>query len=422
MSATLPVAQALLGLVVFLGIAWAVSENRRAFDGRTVLMGLALQVILATIILKVGFVQSAFLWIAQGIGSLKDATCEGTKFVFGYLGGGECPFELKHETSPFIFAFQALPMVIVISAISMLLFHWKVLPYLVRSFSHVLRKTLRIGGALGVCCAAKVFLGQTEAPLLIRPYLGKVSRSELFTVMTAGMATTSASLMVLYGSILENTIASPISHILTASIISIPAAIVISRIMVPQTKGDDTSGEMVVPYEFSGSMDAVSRGAQDGLQLFLAVIAMLITMLALVKLLNIFLAIFPPVGGEALSLQRIFGYVFAPITWLMGIDWKEAIPAGNLLGTKTALNEVLAFVGLSELPAGTLSDHTKTIMTYALCGFANLGSIGIQIGTMGTLAPERRTEIISLGFKALLAGTIASCMSGTLVGMLHWLG
>lgn len=422
MSATMPVAQALLGLVVFMGLAWMVSENRRAFDARTVLMGLGLQVILATIILKVGFVQSAFLWIAQGISSLKDATCEGTKFVFGYLGGGECPFELKQETSPFIFAFQALPMVIVISAISMLLFHWKVLPYLVKSFSHVLRKTLRIGGALGVCCAAKVFLGQTEAPLLIRPYLGKVSRSELFTVMTAGMATTSASLMVLYGSILEKTIASPISHILTASIISIPAAIVISRIMVPQAKGDDTSGDMVVPYEFSGSMDAVSRGAQDGLQLFLAVIAMLITMLALVKLLNIFLAVLPTVGGDVLSLQRIFGYVFAPVTWLMGIDWAEAVPAGNLLGTKTALNEVLAFVGLSELPAGTLSEHTKTIMTYALCGFANLGSIGIQIGTMGTLAPERRSEIISLGFKALLAGTLASCMSGTLVGILHWFG
>jgi concentrative nucleoside transporter, CNT family len=176
-----------------------------------------------------------------------------------------------------------------------------------------------------------------------------------------------------------------------------------------------------MPYEFSGSMDAVSRGAADGLQLFLAVIAMLITILALVKLVNIFLGVFPDMGGEPLSLQRILGYFFAPITWMMGIDWQDALPAGKLLGTKTALNEVIAFIGLSELPADTMNVHTKTILTYALCGFANLGSIGIQIGTMGTLAPERRPEIISLGFRALIAGTIASCMSGTVVGILHWI-
>ncbi|MBA4750564.1 MAG: nucleoside:proton symporter [Alphaproteobacteria bacterium] len=420
MNATFAVAQALVGLVTFLGLAWICSENRRKFDTKTVVMGLGLQIVLAFVILKIPFVQQAFLWIAQGISSLKDATCEGTKFVFGYLGGGDCPFEMKENTHSFIFAFQALPMVIVISAISMLLFHWKILPAMVRGFSSVLRKSMNIGGALGVCCAAKVFLGQTEAPLLIRPYLSKVSRSELFTVMTAGMATTSAALMILYGTILENTISSPISHILTASIISIPAAIVISRIMVPQ-QGEDTSGEMVTPYQFSGSMDAISRGAADGLQLFLAVIAMLITVIALVKLINIMLGTLPDMGGEPISLQRLFGYAFAPVTWLMGIDWKDAVPAGNLLGTKTALNEVIAFISLADLPKDLLSDHTKKIMTYALCGFANLGSIGIQIGTMGTLAPERRNEIISLGFRALMAGTLASCMSGTIVGILHWI-
>lgn len=420
MNATLAVAQATFGLFMFMALAWVCSENRRKFDLKTVVLGLCLQVVLATVILKIGFVQNAFLFIANGISSLKDATCEGTKFVFGYLGGGDCPFPLKDNASPFIFAFQSLPMVIVISAISMLLFHWGILPYLVRAFSSVLRRTLKVGGALGVCCAAKVFLGQTEAPLLIRPYLNKISRSELFTVMTAGMATTSASLMILYGTILENTIANPITHILTASIISIPAAIVVSRIMVPH-QGEDTSGDLVMPYEFSGSMDAVSRGAADGLQLFLAVIAMLITILALVKLVNIFLGVFPDMGGEPLSLQRILGYFFAPVTWMMGIDWQDAIPAGKLLGTKTALNEVIAFIGLSELPADTMNVHTKTILTYALCGFANLGSIGIQIGTMGTLAPERRPEIISLGFRALIAGTIASCMSGTVVGILHWI-
>ncbi|MFN7709605.1 MAG: NupC/NupG family nucleoside CNT transporter [Holosporales bacterium] len=417
MGSSPSIIQGIFGLCSFILFCWLISENRRKVDVKNILIGLGLQVVLAFLILQVDVIKTGFLAVSSAIGTLKDATTEGTKFVFGYLGGGDVPFEMKPGASSFIFAFQPLAMVMVVSALSMLLFHWKILPILVRGFSWALRRTLNIGGALGVCAAAKVFLGQTEAPLLIRPYMAKFSRSELFTVMTAGMATTSATIMVLYSTILENTIANPISHILTASIISIPAAIVVSRIMIPHV-GEDTSGDMVLPYQFSGAMDAVSTGASEGIKLFLNILAMLIVALALVKLVNMILGAFPDVVGEPLTLQRIFGVVMAPVAWLMGISWSEALIAGNLLGTKTVLNEVVAFIGMAELPKDSLSTHSNLIMTYALCGFANLSSIGIQIGAIGTMVPERRKDIIALGFRAVIAGTIASCMSGTVVGLL----
>ncbi|MGN6670720.1 MAG: NupC/NupG family nucleoside CNT transporter [Candidatus Nucleicultricaceae bacterium] len=409
--------QALLGIFVFMLIPWLLSENRSEVRVKAVLGGIFTQFILAFLILKVSVIQKAFLLMSKGINELKLATLEGTKFVFGYLGGADLPFTVNEGCSSFVFAFHALPMIIVISALSMLLFHWKVLPTIVRFFSWGLNKTLDVGGALGVCCAAKVFLGQTDAPLLIRPYLEKISRSELFTIMTAGMATTSATIMVLYGSILEQSIANPVSHILTASIISIPAAITISRILIPHV-GEDTTGEMVIPYHFTGSMEAVSQGATDGMKLFLNIIAMLIVALALVALVNSILSLIPLGSGQGLQLQTIFGWMMSPVTWLMGIPWSEAHTAGNLLGTKTVLNEVVAFISLADLPKGTLSPITNLIMTYALCGFANFSSIGIQIGGIGTMAPSRRHEIIQLGFRALLAGTLASCLSGTMVGLL----
>jgi CNT family concentrative nucleoside transporter len=353
--------------------------------------------------------------------ALKDATVAGTSFVFGYLGGGESPFHPKEGVNSYIFAFQALPMVIVISAISMLLFHWRILPVIVKVVSGGFQKILGIGGALGVCAAAKIFLGQTEAPLLVRPYLGKFSRSELFTVMTAGMATTSISIMVLYAMILEGTIPDPITQFLTASIISVPAAITISRILIPQV-GEGTSGHMVVPYQFSGSMEAITQGTSDGMKLYINIVAMLIVFLAVVALANSILSLFPNIGGEPMSLQLLLGYILAPLAWLIGIPWEEAVPAGALLGKKTILNELVAFASLAGLPKGLLSLKTNLIMTYALAGFANLSSIGMQIGGIGMMVPERKQEIISLGFKAMIAGTIASCMSGAIIGILHSFG
>lgn len=413
--------QACAGLALFFFLAWLFSENRKQVNFKTAFMGFLIQVVLAIIVTKFGIVRDAFLWIGGGVMALKDATTAGTSFVFGYLGGGDVPYHAKEGANGFIFAFQALPMVIVISAVAMLLFHWRILPFIVKIFSGIFQKALGIGGALGVCAAAKIFLGQTEAPLLVRPYLGQFSRSELFTVMTAGMATTSISIMVIYAMILEGTIADPIAHILTASIISVPAAITISRILIPQI-GEQTSGHLVVPYQFSGSMEAITQGTSDGLRLYMNILAMLIVFLAIVALANSLLSLLPTVGGDPISLQLLLGYLLAPLAWCLGIPWEEAIPAGALLGKKTILNEIVAFIGLAELPKGILSVKSDLIMTYALAGFANLSSIGIQIGGIGTMVPERKQEIISLGIKAMIAGTIASCMSGAIIGILHSIG
>jgi len=415
------VLQACAGLILFFFLAWLFSENRRQVNFKIALMGLAIQIVLAIVVTKFGIVRSAFIWIGGGVMALKDATFAGTSFVFGYLGGAETPFQQKEGANVFIFAFQALPMVIVISAISMLLFHWRILPFIVKVFSAFFQKILRIGGALGVCAAAKMFLGQTEAPLLVRPYLGQFTRSELFTVMTAGMATTSISIMVVYALILEGTVPEPITHILTASIISVPAAITISRILIPQV-GEKTSGQLIVPYQFSGPMEAITQGTSDGLKLYINIIAMLIVFLAIVALVNSLLGLLPRMGSEAISLQLLLGYILAPLAWFLGIPWEESITAGALLGKKTILNEIVAFIGLAELPKGTLSAKSDLIMTYALAGFANLSSIGIQIGGIGTMVPERKQEIISLGIKAMIAGTVASFMSGAIIGILYSFG
>lgn len=411
--------QGIFGIFVFLGIAWALSENRRGVNLKFTLIGVLFQLILAIMITQLSFVRSAFEGLSHGVTALKLATLEGTKFVFGYLGGGSVPFEVLPNSggSTFVFALQALPMIMVVSALSMLLFHWNVLPVIVKGFSFVLQKTMRIGGALGVVAASKVFLGNMDAPLLVRPYLKDFSRSELFTLLTCGMATTSATVMTLYTTILEHTISNPIAHILTASIISIPAAIIISRLMVPQ-EGKMTTGDLVVPYKFSGWMDAVSRGTSDGLHIFLNIAAMLVVVLALVALVNTLLSQLPEVGGEILTLQRIFGIFMMPFTWLMGIPWSEALVAGKLLGTKTALNEVVAFLDLSKVPKADLSATSTLIMTYALCGFANFSAVGIVIGGMGAMVPERRDEIVNLALKSVLAGTLATCMSGALIGVL----
>ncbi|MGL5783926.1 MAG: NupC/NupG family nucleoside CNT transporter [Alphaproteobacteria bacterium] len=422
MNETVLIFQGMLGVCVFIGLGWLLSENRRLVNFKAAFLGFGAQFALAAVIIKVKLIRDFFLWISCGVNALKESMLEGTSFVFGYLGGGEVPFAVKTGSHTFIFMFQALPMIMVISALAMLLFHWRVLPIIVEGFSWVFQKILGVGGALGVCAAAKIFFGQTEAPLLVKPYLRQFTRSELFTVMTAGMATTSVSLMVLYSTILEKTIVDPVAHILTASIISIPAAVVVSRIMVPHT-GDTTSGHIVAPYNFSNSMDAISQGTADGMRLMLNIAAMLVVTLALVALVNKILGTLPLLRGHPVTLQLIMGYFLSPVAWLMGIPASETVFAGSLLGTKAILNEVAAFISLSSPNHQVIHPTTNLIMMYALCGFANLASIAIQIGGIGGMVPERRNEIIALGFKALIAGTLASCMSGTVIGLLyhmHW--
>jgi CNT family concentrative nucleoside transporter len=410
------VLQAFLGIIVFFTFCWFFSENRRQIKPLQIILGLLAQFTVAALIMHVEMVRKVFVFLSKGVIAVRDATLQGTSFVFGFIGGGPLPFEAKGNT--FVFAFQVLPMIMVVSALAMLLFYWRILPAFVKVLSFCLRKTLGIGGALGVCSAAQIFLGQTEAPLLVRPYLKNMSRSEIFSIMCMGFATTSATIMGLYALVLEQSVPQSMVHILTASIISIPAALSLSRMVVPPST--QTAGEMVLPYEFSGSMDAISRGTSDGIRLFINVLAMLIVFVALVALANKILGLFPNFMGEAISLQRILGFLMAPLSWLMGIPWAEAKTAGSLLGIKTILNEFYAFTELAKMGDTELSVHSRVIMTYALCGFANISSMGIVIGGFGGLVPEKRAEIISLSVKALIVGTLASCLSGSVVGILWW--
>ncbi len=408
--------QAVLGLFVFLGIAWLISENRRAVRYTIVLTGVAVQLAVAGVLLYVPLFKKIFLLLNNVVLALESATQAGTSFVFGYIGGGTPPFLLQDPGSNFILAFQALPLVLVIGALSALLFYWKILPYIVKGFSFLLQKTMNIGGALGLGASTTIFLGMVEAPLVIKPYLKNMTRSELFSLMTVGMACIAGTVMILYATFLNNVIPDPLGHLLIASFIHVAAAITIARIMVPET-GEETAGQLIPRRTASSSMDAVVKGTMDGLQLLLNIIAMLVVMVALVHLANLLIGLLPNVAGQPLTLQRLLGYVMAPIVWLFGIPWSQAQTAGYLMGTKTILNELLAFLEMAKLPAGALDERSRLIMTYALASFANFGSLGILIGGLGSLSPERRDEVVGLGMKALVAGTLATCMTGAVIGI-----
>lgn len=413
--------QPLLGLAVFILLAWAVSEHRQQSPWRTILAGLALQIGLAWMFLHLSLFRQLFALLNQAILALDTATQAGTAFVFGYLGGGSTPFEVTAPEASFVLAFRALPLVLVVSALSAVLFYWRILPVIVNAFSWALQRTMGIGGALGLSAAANLFIGMVEAPLVIRPYLAKLTRSELFAMMTCGMATIAGTVMVLYASILSGTIADSMGQILSASLISAPAALMIARIMIPET-GQPTAGHLPRQQSVHSSMEAVTKGTLDGLQLFFSIIAMLIVFVALVHLVNQLLAVLPAVAEESLSLQRLLGWLMSPVAWLMGVPWSEAVTAGSLLGIKTILNELLAYLQLASLPENALSSRSELIMTYALCGFANLGSLGIMLGGLCTLVPERQAEIVNLGMRSILSGTLATCMTGTVIGFLTGIG
>jgi CNT family concentrative nucleoside transporter len=412
------VLQGSAGLVAFLLLAWLMSENRKQVSLKAVGVGIGAQVVTALILLKVPVFRQFFLVLNDGVMALEAATAAGTAFVFGYLGGAPLPFVETYPGAAFVLAFRALPLVLVISALSALLFHWHILPVVVTGFSWCLRKTMGLGGAEGLGVSANIFVGMVESPLFVRPYLEKMTRSELFTLMTAGMATIAGTVMVLYASILSDAIPGVMGHILTASIISVPAAVTVAKIMVPETRSP-TGGQLAVANPDAGSMDAVTRGTLQGVELLINIVAMLVVLVALVHLVNTMLGVFPDMGGRPLTLQRVLGGVMAPIVWFMGVPWKEAPVAGSLMGVKTVLNEFLAYLELSRLAPGVLSDRSMLIMTYAMCGFANPGSLGIMIGGMGTMAPGRRSEIVALGLRSVVAGTLATCMTGAVVGILH---
>ncbi|MEJ2691516.1 MAG: nucleoside transporter C-terminal domain-containing protein [Candidatus Thiodiazotropha sp.] len=409
--------QGLAGLLIFPLLAWLISENRRAFDWRVPLAGLALQLAIALLLLKLPLFQALFIQLNQLLLILQQATEAGTSFVFGYLGGAETPFIESGTGSSFILGIRALPLVLVVSALSALLFHWRLLPLIVGLFSRLLQRSLNISGALGLGAAANIFVGMVESPLLIRPYLSKLTHSELFSLMTLGMATIAGTVLALYASLLEGVVPNPVGHLLTASLISAPAAVMISRLMVPETEAG-TVAELIAPQAVNSGMEAITYGTLEGLRLLANIIAMLIVLVALVSLLNQLFGLLPDVGGASLSLQRLLGWLMAPLAWLTGIPWSEATAAGALLGTKTVLNELLAYLQMGKLPAEELGERSRLIMTYSLCGFANFGSLGIMLGGLGAMVPERRSEIVALGMKSIVAGTLATLLTGTVVGLL----
>ena len=375
----------------------------------------------------------AFGVINDAVGAISAASRAGTSFVFGYLGGGALPFDLKAPGADFILAFQALPVMLVMSVLTTLLFYWRILPPIVRGMAWLLERTLGVGGAVGLSTAANIFLGMVEAPLFIRPYLAQLTRSELFLVMTGGMAGIAGTVLVLYATFLAPLIPDAAAHFVIASVLGAPAAILVSLIMVPETAGKRTGGALADPGDpawrswiprwrrptrCASTMDAIVKGTTAGLELLLNIIAMLLVLVALVYLANAVLGLLPDIGGAAISMQRLLGYVMAPVCWLMGLPWPQAVTAGSLMGIKTVLNELIAYVELAKLGTDALDPRSRLIMLYAMCGFANFASLGIMIGGLGTMAPERRDEINALGLKSIVSGTLTTCLMGAMVGVL----
>jgi CNT family concentrative nucleoside transporter len=412
--------QSAFGVVALLAMAWAISENRRAVSWKQAAIGLGLTLLTALVLLKLPGVAHVFSVINDAVGAISSASRAGTSFVFGYLGGGALPFDLKTPGADFILAFQALPVVLVMSVLTTLLFYWHILPPVVRGMAWLIERTLGVGGAVGLSTAANIFLGMVEAPLFIRPYLSQLTRSELFLVMTGGMAGIAGTVLVLYATLLAPAIPDAAAHFVIASVLGAPAAILVSLIMVPETEGKRTGAALDDPdIHADSTMDAIVRGTAAGLELLLNIVAMLIVLVALVYLANAMLGLLPNVGGAPVSLQRMLGYAMAPVCWLMGVPWPQAVAAGSLMGIKTVLNELIAYVELSKLGSDALDPRSRLITLYAMCGFANFGSLGIMIGGLGTMAPERRAEINALGLKSIVSGTLVTCLMGAVVGMLN---
>lgn len=412
--------QSAFGVIALLGIAWALGENRSKVSLRQATIGLALTVAAAVILLKLPVVTRAFSSINDAVSTIAAASRAGTSFVFGYLGGGALPFDLKNPGADFVLALQALPVVLVISVLTSLLFYWRILPPIVRGMAWLLERTLGIGGAVGLSTAANIFLGMVEAPLFIRPYLTQLTRSELFLVMTGGMAGIAGTVLVLYATFMAPLIPDASAHFVIASVLSAPAAILVSLIMVPETEDRRTGGLLANPdASATSTIDAIVKGTSAGIELLVNIIALLLVFVALMYLMNAILMMMPTVGGNTLSVQRMLGYVMAPVCWLMGLPWDQALTAGSLMGVKTILNELIAYVQLAKLGSDALDARSRLIMLYALCGFANFASLGIMIGGLGTMAPERRNEINALGVKSIVSGTLTTCLMGAIVGVLN---
>lgn len=410
-------AQSALGLVVLLFLAQVLGERRSFRAWRVAVVGAALQIALAAAMLFLPGITDAIAAVNRLVSALDAASAAGTSLVFGYLGGGPLPFKESFPGAAFVLAFRALPIILVVSALAAVLTHWRILPLVVRGFGLLLERSFRIGGPTGLASAANVLVGMIEAPLLVRPYLSRMSRSEIFVLMTAGMATIAGTVYVLYSIILTPAMPDAASHLLVASVISAPAAVTVALLMVPQ-EGPPTEGRLEIPRESASAMDAVVRGAERGVRVLVAVVALLIVFVALVHLVNAGLALLPDLADAPVTLQRLLSWPLIPVAWLMGVPWEEASAAARLLASKVVLNELVAYLELAKLPEETFSARSELIVVYALCGFANLGSLGIMIGGLSTLVPDRRSEIVALGARSVVAGFLATCLTGAVIGIL----
>ena len=412
-------AQSLTGLVLVMALCWLASEDRRRFPWKLAVGAVAVQ--LGLVLLLFGFppARAALQGIGQGVDALSSSTATGTAFVFGYLAGGVQPFPTSGPAAPFLLAFRVLPVILVVCALSALLWHLKILKWITRAFGFAFEKTLGLRGPPALAVAATIFMGQVEGPIFIRAYLDKLSRSELFMLMSVGMSCVSGSTMVAYVSLLKDSLPNAAAHVLTASLISAPAGVLLSRIIVPADPAE-AGGE--TPFgddkTYDSAIDAVSHGIGDGLQVVLNVAATLIVFVAFAALTDHLLALLPAIGGQPVTIERILGVIFSPLAWAIGAPWSEAPLAGQLLGVKMVLTEFSAFIQLGHTPPGALSPRTRMIMTYALCGFANIGSVGINVSGFSVLVPSRRPEVLALIWKALMAGFLATCMTGAIIGAL----
>jgi CNT family concentrative nucleoside transporter len=410
--------QSLLGIIALIGFAWLISESRHAVSWRRVGIGLAVTLALAVLFLKVPPVTRAFGGLNSAVDAIAEASRAGTSFVFGYIGGGPLPFELKSPGSEFVLAFNALPIVLLMSVLTTLLFYWGILPPVIRGFAFALRRTMGVSGAVGLSTAANIFVGHVEAPLFIKPYLARLTRGELFVVMTGGMAGIAGTVLVLYSQFLKTSVPDAAGHLIIASVLGAPAAVLIGQIMVPDEGKPGTEQLATIEPVAESTMDAIAKGATTGMALLLNMIAMLIVFVALVHLVNAMLSVLPLLGGDPVTLQRMLGWIMAPVTWLIGIPWAQAPTAGSLMGIKTVLNELIAYLEMAKLPPDALDPRSRLIMVYAMCGFANFGSVGIMIGGLTVLAPERRSDIIAMGMKSIVSGTLATLLMGAIVGVL----
>ncbi|WP_018147066.1 NupC/NupG family nucleoside CNT transporter [Henriciella marina] len=410
-------ARALIGIVFIFAIGWGLSEQRNKFPWRLVIGAVAMQFAFALILFGIPVVRSLLFKANFIVEALQEATRNGTSFVFGYVGDNQAASEIMIGDAPPLFFFQILPVVIVVAALSAILWHWHILRWVTKGFAFIFRKLMGLGGATSLAVSANVFMGMTEAPVLVKPYIKGMTRSEIFILMTAGFATIAGSVLVIYTTFLNGVMANPLAQLLTASIIAAPAAVAMALVMIPETT-DPSERAHEPDFKYNSTMDAFATGAADGLQIVLNIATMLIAALALLWLANAGLGAFPDVFGAPLSIQRVLGWVFSPLMYMIGVPWGEAALSGSLMGIKTVLTEFVAFIELGAIPEDAMDPRTRIITAHAICGFANFGSIGILIGGLNIICPERRSTFLELAWKTLIAGTLATCLSGAVVGAL----